>query len=462
MEHYYRKYGNLESMIQDLNTCLRRLNSYLEKPITEIGALTTIGYIMNDLPDKIKDKEGLKLTDSIRFDCGEVSNVDQVSKHCSENEQCSLIERAWRDCRDSCTDVKDTIDAMKAAINCLPKNNNDKEAKDIVNNDTIVYKLIQVCNQNECDLSSPLGIEEMKKVYEETIKDSYNTIGSMESTWIHVIISISIVIIVFLFLLFSCSCTNNNKSNNQVSVSINANMKKIALCDKIDRKINKLDSVHFNNCDTTKIVKVQLFFLKDSLVICDSVFQIKSEWHYFNTDTTINRIMIIPIHRCYEKGACNKNDKTLKDKDNTPDTNYLFKLIMIAIMIVALLLLLLILRPVLEKCVDYKNKINERILYDRLKVQNDWQDILQERYRLENRKEEHQLNIREKQEKARSDNDTREREFFRQRKMREMELEHDYKKALLEQSNRNSQNDDQRLKDLNEQIIKLLNSLISK
>lgn len=461
MEHYYRKYGNLKSMIQELNTCLRRLNSYLKEPITEIGALTTIEYLLNDLPTKIKDKNGLVLADSIKFDCVEVSNVSQVIIHCSENEQCGLIERAWRDCCDSCTDVKDTIDAMKAAINCLPKNNINKEAKDIVDNDTIVYKLIQICNQSECDLSSPLNIKEMKRVYEETIKDFYKTRGSMESIWTHVIISVSIVMIM-LFLFIFCSCTNSNKSNNLVTVSINADKEKIALCDKIDRKIDKLDSVRFNNGDTTVIIKVQMFFLKDSLVICDSVFQIKSEWHYFNTDTTINRIMIIPIHRCYEKGTCNNDDKTLKNKDKALYTHYLFKLVMIAVIIIALLLLFLILRPVLEKSVDYKNKINEKILYDRLKIQNDWQDILQERYRLENRKEEYQLNIREKQEKARIDNDTREREFFRQRKMREMELEHDYKKALLEQSNRNSQNNDQRLKDLNEQIIKLLISLISK
>lgn len=451
------KYGDLESLIQDLNASIRRLNTYLKSPKNEIDASTSIQNL-NQLVDDLKESELQLLVNAISFGCGDISTVAQAIEQCANNEQCARIGRAWRDCLDNCLDVKDTVDAMKTSINNLSTN--------IVNDETKVMSLAQIRD----GAISSLSVGKMKTIYEDTIKESF---CPMKSFWSWFIMAMVLVFIVIMFSL--CTCKQNDNKNNDgiglcisdrisdkkndkgIEVLIDCNKVEVNLDEVFDSVFNRINTVCFvNKDDAKKNVEIQLLLLSDSCVILDSVCSLNSKFCYLNSDTTttINRIMIMPLNKCEVVTYCNEKDKSSCSHD-------LFKIIVLTLSLVAMLLLFLFMRPLIERNIDNKNKMNEKILQEKLRVQSDWQEILQAKYRLDIRREEQDLNLREKREKAIIDNETRALEHERHLKVLELEQEHEYRKSLLEQNNRSQQNDEQRLKDLNEQILKLLNSLTS-
>ncbi len=466
MEHYYRKYGDLKSMIQDLNASIRRLRSYLsietKEKITEIKESTTITSFDNIIIS-IEARSELKLADPISTGRVDVTTVDQAIKQCSNIEQCARIERAWRDCRDNCLDVKDTIDAMISAINSLPK--------DIDGNNTNFGYLVQIFNLTRDCGASPLSTEKLKTIYEDTINESYKTSCIESSPCCIIICLISVILFLFGVSLFSCK-GNENKTNNCIElcqcektnslinfktvVSINNKDYNVYLCKPFDTVFSRIDTISIAKIDNACVDNMlHLILYNDTTTALDTSFSLTTGFHYKCKNSPANRIRIIPTIKPEEVNLCKKDDCP-------PCSHYLYKIVMFALLIIALILVLLILRPILQRNTEYHNKANEKILDERLKVQNDWQEILQAKYRLDIRREELKLSIMEKKKKSDIDDDVRASEHQRHMEVLKAEQDHEYKKALLEQNNRSNQNDEQRIRDLNEQIIKLLNSLTTK
>lgn len=463
MGHYYRKYGDLESMIQDLNASIRRLRSYLnEGEIKEIVETTTIKDFKNFF-SKIEVRSELKLADPISTSCGDVTTVEQAIKQCSNIEQCARIERAWRDCRNNCLDVKDTIDAMKDAINRL--------SNDVVKDETAIESLVQICNHTrDCGVSF-LSTGKLKTIYEDTIKEPYETSCAKPFSYTIIIIClVSVLLLLLVVSLLSCK-VNENKANcielcqcenvnslisYKTVVSINNKECEVDLCKPCNIVINQNDTISIAKIDNTYMDNMMhLILYNDTTTVLDTSFSLKTGFHYKCKNSPANRIRIIPIIKPEGVNLC-------KNEDCPPCSHYLYKIVMFALLIVALLLALLILRPILQRKTEYHNKTNEKILNERLKVQNDWQEILQAKYRLDIQRGELNLNIREKQEKADIDEHNRDKENAHRKEMAEMEHETeligkalDLYKSLNSQQNNISQ---QQLKDL----VTLLSKLTSK
>ncbi len=465
MEHYYRKYGDLESMIQDLNASIRRLRSYLsietKEKTTEIKESTTITDLDNIITN-IEARSELKLADSISTSCGDITTVDQAIKQCSKIEQCARIERAWRDCRDNCLDVKDTIDAMKDAINRLPNAT--------VNGDTNIGSLVQICNRTRDCGASFLSTGKLKTIYEDTIKEPYETNCTKPSPCCIIICLVSVLFLLLGVSLLSCK-GNENKTNNGIDlcqcekpnslinyktvVSINSKECEVCFCKLCDIVINQNDTISIAKIDNACMdVMMHLILYNDTTTVLDTSFSLKTDFHYRCKNSPANRIRIIPIIKPEEVNSCKKDDCP-------PCSHYLYKTVVCVLIIVALILILLILRPILQRNTEYRNKTNEKILNERLKVQNDWQEILQAKYRLDIRREELKLSLTEKRKKSDIDDDVRALEHKRHMEVLKAEQDHEYQKALLEQNNKNNQYDAQKLRDLNTQIIELIKGLSS-
>lgn len=465
MEQYYRKYGDLESMIQDLNASIRRLRSYLsietKEKTTEIKESTTITDLDNIITN-IEARSELKLADSISTSCGDITTVDQAIKQCSKIEQCARIERAWRDCRDNCLDVKDTIDAMISAIYGSPK--------DIVGNNKNIGYLVQICNRNRDCGASFLNTGKLKTIYEDTIKEPYETSCKKPSPCCIIICLVSVLLLLLGVSLLSCK-GNENKTNNGVDlcqcekpsglindmivVSINHKDCEVCLCKPSAIVINQNDTISIAKIDNDCMdIMMHLILYNNTTTVLDTSFSLKIDFHYIYKYGPPNEIRIIPKIKREEMNLCKK--------DNCPPcSHYLYKIVIFTLLIVALILVLLILRPILQRNIEYHNKANEKILNERLKVQNDWQEILQAKYRLDIRREELKLSIMEKRKKSDIDDDVKIAEHQRHMEVLKAEQEHEYQKALLEQNNKNNQYDAQKLRDLNTQIIELIKSLSS-
>lgn len=464
MEHYYRKYGDLESMIQDLNASIRRLNSYLKQnnKCCEINENTELSGF-NNLLKKLDDPKNLELAFSIKLYNGfSVSNVSEVLNKCDGFNQCDRIKRAWCDCRDNCLVIKDTIDTLKSAINSISNNN--------VSDNTKVGCLVRICNVIGDCCTSRLSTEKLKTIYEDTIKEPYETSCKKPSPCCIIICLVSVLLLLLGVSLLSCK-GNENKTNNCIElcqcekhnrlindktvVSINSKECEVCLCNLSDIVINQNDTISIAKIDNTCLdIMMHLVLYNNTTTVLDTLFSLKTDFHYKCKNTPANVIKMIPMIKLEDVNLC-------KEDDCPPCSHYLYNIVMFALLIVALILVLLILRPILQRNTEYRNKTNEKILNERLKVQNDWQEILQAKYRLDIRREELKLSIMEKRKKSDIDDDVKTAEHQRHMEVLKAEQDHEYQKALLEQNNRNNLNDAQKLRDLNTQIIELIKSLSS-
>ena len=94
-------------------------------------------------------------------------------------------------------------------------------------------------------------------------------------------------------------------------------------------------------------------------------------------------------------------------------------------------------------------------------MQNEWQEILQAEYRLVNNRDELELRIREKEENARIEEEKQAAAHSRTLQSREMELEFELEKLEMSQQTNNNQLEAQRIRSLNDQIMRIIISLTS-
>lgn len=401
--HHYCEYGDLGSMIIDLNISIRKLNSYLsEKNRVElVSSLNTITELSN-LYGSLNETKNLILKSPINVCLFKYTNIDEVIHRCAKSEKCRIIEQVWRICQDKCDILNNAIQSIKNAINEIKK--------DTITDDTQLSQLIKFCG------SEPLiDFTDVETIYNKTIKEQYETKSICKVICKCLVCFFAFVIIVVFICGMFCSCSNKN-IEKEVSVIIaeRNNVDAIHTCysEIIDKKIIGFDSLTINSNDND--IEIRLLLLKDSVFVMDTTFILKSEYKYDQSDSLINRIIIIPTKRCEVTNNSNMDESNL--------WSHLFRLIYIILLAGALILILLILRRQWEN----ENEMNQKILNDRLKVQKEWQEILQSRYRLDIRRQELEMSIEEKERKAQIDED-----FHRNEHERKMQTEDQKNNCVL-------------------------------
>lgn len=462
---YYRRSIHLESLFLDLNDSIRKLNSYIEPEIGKVGSTTTIKNL-SDLIEKLKDTDNIKLKHSIKTCCNvDISNVTQAIENCTNNEKCTHIERNWRECTELCNDVNNEIETMRVDINSLSQN-------DIINEDTELCKLIQI--RNKCydilfSVGTPLSSEKLKSIYIETLQEPYKRQCSLNSIWTFILISLGLILPLVVFILTLCSCSHSmgkcekksdirasekelctERNNNKTTVGCGLREKDVCVSCLYDTAINWIDTLRITAYN--KSIEgngILLFLLNDSIILSDTIMNSNLNQSY--TDTSINRIQTTPLN----------HHRTVRLDDNDhANSQLLFYAIMLILISTFLLFFFLIIRPLLNNCIESNNKQNERILTDRLRIQNEWQQILQDRYCLENRRVEIYLNGIERKSKFRIDKQIRDQNFQHQIKIKRME--YDLEKSRIHNSYKNAESQilDKRLREINEQIVKLMSNTL--
>ena len=387
--HHYCKYNDLGSMIIDLNASIRRLNSYLSESLEEIK-LHDKNSELKELQGKLENTEQLILSNKITVCRKSVKNIKAARRFSVIIKECKQIVDAWQKCWDLCQDVIFTIESRIAAFNAL----NNKEVLNSDNSNINIQQIILICGSTMSSLEPMIDFEIVKDIYDKTIKEQYQLTSKCKLICKCMLCVLSIVIIGVFICGFFCSCSNNNSGKN-ISVIISerntADTIQTSSCEMIDKKINGLDSLSISK--TGNDMDIQLLLLKDSFFVLDTTFILKSEYKYKISDSLTNRIIIIPTERCEATNDCSMKDGNL--------WSHIFRLMIIIILAAVLIMILLMLRRQWEK--EYE--MEQKILNENLKVQNEWQDILQSRYRLAIRRQELDMNIEEKERKTQIDED---------------------------------------------------------
>lgn len=377
--HYPSNYGHLESMIEDLNLCLRRLNSYLSTELNTVSSSTTISDL-SDLLLKLKSTDQLCLSVPITLSLP-ITNIKEVIGYSALSEECRSIEEVWRECRNVCDDVKNVIDEIREAINALTQNT--------VTNNTNMSQLISICGSKKSSLGHLIDSAMLKTIYDDTINSHYKSKSSCKITctcWAGVLATILIAVLIYGFF---CSCPNISGKNIIINEKNVGDSLQSCSCEIKVKKISRSGSFIIGKNGYDIGFQIQLF--NDSAFILDSTSGMQLDLNYLKSDSSISKITITPNGSCEATSHFTTRDYTVWSS--------LFRLLIIAILATALTMTLVILKRQSSK----ENEMNQKILNEKLKVQNEWQEILQSRYRLAIRRQELDMNIEEKERKAQID-----------------------------------------------------------
>lgn len=451
-KYYFRKYGNLESLVQKLNGNIVYLNSYIKNKKDEVTEDSTIESL-NDLLTKLNNPKTIELEYpfSLSF-CNEIKDVAKAINYCTRDDKCSEIESAWRTSRDTCKELKKTVDDMAKAINAL--GDNPKDAP-IVGNKTKICQFVRICKHDDFYPLNQLDEQKLKSILNPTIEETYKT-----NCRSRIVTGLLLTIGIIAFILFGCcSCKKNteyNRNIDRISVSIVKEGDKTTFfyssCDSVTISVEKVDSIIVEReNDACEAFPIHVIMKMDSCRVKDSVVCLNTKYVQKVNDTTFNNVTIFQPHKnnCLENPSRERNEGSIQ----------MFLLIKWFLLFITFtLILIFVVRPLATKLIDNESKQNENILNDKLRVQNEWQQILQDRYRLENRRIEIDLNAIEKESKIDIDEQVKAKEHQRQMELKEKEI--DLEKTRIYSASQNAANQmyDKRLRELNEQIVKLMSN----
>lgn len=452
---YYRKYGNIESLLQQLNENIAFLTSYIidndNNKIDDVSLDSTIG-LLKKIKGKLEDKSKFRLINPICInDCTCVETLEDAIKYSARFTTCGAIENAWRISLSTCTELNKTIDEMAKAINAL---GNNPENKQIVDDTTKLCQLVRICKHDDFYPLNQLDEQKMKDILKTTIKETYKP-----SRHFGVISGALLALGIIAFILFGCcSCKNNNKNNrnaDRVSITILKEGDKTtfsySLCDSMAISVEKGDSIIVEKGkNVCAAYPIQVIMRNDSCIVKDTVICLNIKYG-MKVDTIVNSVTIFLPY----KNNCSK----ALSREKKDESIQLFLIFKWTLLIIALtLMLIFVVRPIAVKLIESENKQNEKIINEKLRVQTEWQQILQDRYRLENRRVEIELNAIDKESKSEIDERVRANEHKRQMETKEKEIE--LEKYRINNSSQIAINQltDKRLRDLNEQIAKVLSS----
>jgi hypothetical protein len=447
-----RRYGHIESLIQDFNESVVCLNSYLsDKKISEIRSDTTIKGVL-EIIKQLNGKDKLMLEDKICISYGAIANnIAESIKYSACNDKCYDIDCAWRAARDTCEELKKTIDDFSEAVNALG-------GEAIINENTFMRQIMRICNDNDCyPYNNNMDSKMLKNILKDTVDVSYKSSHKMKYCGIVLLI----VVLVILLLAF-CSCTNKKSDKElggRITVSLFNDSGKTefeyCLCDSVVFSVEKNDSISIERDDTLcGTTSIHVYLMNEWTTIKDTIICLNNKYGYKVNDSTFNKIVIAKAQRC------DSSVLEIVIKDNNSSFNVALPLIKYGFILVSLIILIFFFaRPIINKAIDNENKENEKVLDEKIRVQNEWQQILQEKYRLENRRVEIDLNAVERDSKAKVEECYKQKEHLRRIEIKRMDIELEKFKNSNSTRTAESQMLDKRLRDFNEQIVKLMSNI---
>lgn len=449
-KHCFRKYGHIESLIQDFNESIGYLNSFLSVKISEIVGDAKIKDVQ-DIHVKLNNKGELKLEDELSIpNCKTVNNIAEAIKYSAKNDKCYDIDCVWRKSRDICEELKKTIDDFAKAVNAL----SDEE---IVNDNTTMRQILKICNDNDYFPYNIMDEQRMKNILNNTVDISYKSSQIVKYAGLGLLF----VILAILLLAF-CSCSNKKNDNSyggRISISLFKDDGKATfehcLCDSIVIGVERNDSIVIDRSDTLCLAtSLHIFLMNKCKTIKDTIICLSNKFEYKVTDSSFNKIVVVRVQRC------NSSISGTAVEDNGCSYNIVLPLIKYGFLIIALVVLLVFFaRPLITKAIEDESRGNEKILNEKLRVQNEWQQILQDRYRLENRRAEIDLNAIERESKNRIEEQIRRKEHHYQMEIKEKDIDLEKYRIMFSAQNSERQMLDKRMRDFNEQIVKLMSNI---
>ena len=437
---YYKINKNLESLLEDYNSSIRLLSTYLEEnnrlPVIEHG--TTVEQITETVTT-INNTEAMKLNSNFTFYvCAKkITTVQEACNHRC-NVHCDEIYKKWRRCKIKIEEIVDVINTMKGGINNI-------HLECSVDN---IGQLVSISNSFNGINYERISLEKVDEIYKRTIKDCYDkSLGRIVSFYK---VFILVIIAVLLILCFTGCCQNDN-NDNRISIRSEKANCTISLCQTLDTIIEGNAIISYNGRDT---ITIRLLCFDNSTLKLDTTFELSDKREFLIPDTTRQQMVVIP-----KSNVCTFNTKIVRTGFSSAE--HLYKCIKICLILIALVLIVLITKPLFIKLIDNRNTMDEKILNDRLRIQNDWQDILQANYRLYIKREEMNINLQEKRQRAEIDeNENRanhDRNMERTRSEQDLERYRIYMKLQTDYDQRTLIN----INNVNEQLSQIINSLIS-
>ncbi len=290
-------------------------------------------------------------------------------------------------------DSKQIIDEMKE---------NQQKIREILSSD-----VPEVLDDNKMDIIK----KEVEKQYEVPLK--------MRFPWhyISLFLFLTMLAIAMSTMLSSCNAMKSaGGSDNSISVSFNKCTFEISADSIYEKRITEVieDTIRIYVKDTVERYSIFVVFYRDSTVVIDTIVRRDIFFIFPCPDKGINRMIIVPIKEAGEVIPARRDDM----RDCPPCLSLLIKLLFVTVIA---FLLLYFLRPLFLKREDDRNRLDEKVLNERLRVLNEWQEIRQAPYRLRNRSAELVLNSYEKEEKTRNDEVIRAAEHSRKKEINDQE-----------------------------------------